>query len=359
MKRQKKFKLFRGILTVILVSAAFIATVLVYYTVREYKPKSQEAVKVSTGTRNLSLTDTVTLVSYNTGYGGLDKSADFFMDGGEGVNPESERKVRENMKGIAETLQENPADIYFLQEVDINSARSYGLDQQQYYEKALGMDSMFAYNYKCDFVPYPIPPIGHIESGIVTMTDYQVESAQRISLPNPFAWPVKTCNLKRCLLETRIPIEGSKKELVLFNLHLEAYDKGEGKAAQSKMLAERMKQEYDHGNYVIAGGDFNQTFEGTDKYPVKDSENWKPGIIRQSDLAEGFSFAVADNAPTCRLLNKPYTGDYETSQVYVIDGFIVSPNIRVEEVKVTDAGFRYADHHPVTLKVKLMEEKDS
>lgn len=356
MKPQKKFKLFRGILTAALVLTALIAAVLVYYTVREYKPKAQEAVTVSSGTKTLSLSDTVTLLSYNTGYAGLDESADFFMDGGEGVNPESESKVRENMKGIAGTLQEYPADVYFLQEVDVNSARTYGINQQEYYESALGIDSMFAFNYKCDFVPYPLPPIGHIESGIMTMTDYQVESAQRISLPNPFSWPVKTCNLKRCLLETRIPIEDSKKELVLFNLHLEAYDHGEGKAAQSKMLAERMQQEYEHGNYVIAGGDFNQTFEGVDTYPVKNSENWQPGILEQSDLPEGFSFAVADNAPTCRLLNQPYTGDLETSQVYVIDGFLVSPNVTVQEVKVADAGFRYADHQPVTLKVTFADE---
>jgi endonuclease/exonuclease/phosphatase family metal-dependent hydrolase len=54
------------------------------------------------------------------------------------------------------------------------------------------------------------------------------------------------------------------KYLVLVNLHLEAYDDGEGKKAQTEMLKQILQEEADQGNYVIAGGDFNQTFSGTD-----------------------------------------------------------------------------------------------
>ena len=62
---------------------------------------------------------------------------------------------------------------------------------------------------------------------------------------------------------------------------------------------------------------------------------------------------MADNYPTCRLLNAPYTGDYETSQTYVIDGFIVSPNVKVESVQVVNVDFKYTDHQPVRLTVTL------
>ena len=67
----------------------------------------------------------------------------------------------------------------------------------------------------------------------------------------------------------------------------------------------------------------------------------------------GFGFAVADNVPTCRLLNGSYSGNYEDSQVYVIDGFIVSDNVSVDEVKNVDVGFEYTDHQPVKLNVTL------
>jgi hypothetical protein len=90
-----------------------------------------------------------------------------------------------------------------------------------------------------------------------------------------------------------------------------------------------------------------------DTYPILDDENWTPGTIAESDLPDGFSFAVADNVPTCRLLNGPYSGNYEDSQVYVIDGFIVSDNLKVQSVDNIDVDFQYTDHQPVRLKVQF------
>ena len=155
------------------------------------------------------------------------------------------------------------------------------------------------------------------------------------------------------MLETRIPLKDTDAELVLINFHLEAYDSGEGKEAQSKMLAKKLAEEYAAGNYVIAGGDFNQTFEGMDSYPIHDTENWVPGTIEHKDLPKHFSFAVDDSYPTCRLLNAPYTGSYETSQVYVLDGFIVSDNLKVSDISVVNTDFAYTDHQPVLLEVQF------
>ena len=157
------------------------------------------------------------------------------------------------------------------------------------------------------------------------------------------------------MLETRIPVQGTDAELVLINFHLEAYDSGEGKIAQSKMLADKLEEEYLAGNYVIAGGDFNQTFPGMDTYPLIDTENWAPGIMEDDALPEHFSYAVDDSYPTCRLLNQPYTGSYETSQVYVIDGFIVSDNLDISKIEVINTDFQYTDHQPVKLEVSFLQ----
>ncbi|WP_049728022.1 hypothetical protein [Dorea sp. D27] len=72
-------------------------------------------------------------------------------------------------------------------------------------------------------------------------------------------------------------------------------------------------------------------------------------------MPEGFSFAVSDNVPTCRLLNAPYSGNYDDSQVYVIDGFIVSDNIRVTALKNIDVEFEYTDHQPVLMEAVLIQ----
>ena len=225
---------------------------------RAYGAKSCESLDVVNGTKTLSEGDSFSVLTYNTGYGALSKDEDFFMDGGSKVQPDSKEVVEKNLAGISDILKDQAADFYFLQEVDIDAKRSFHINERAYYENALDMSSIYACNFKCDFVPYPIPPIGKVEAGLVTMTDYQVESAKRIKLAESFSWPIKTCNLKRCMLETRIPIEGTDKELVLINFHLEAYDSGEGKKIQSRMLADKLQEEYKAGNYVIAGGDFNQ-----------------------------------------------------------------------------------------------------
>lgn len=353
MKAKKRLK---RVCIVLLVVILAVAAILIYYTVREYRPDEVEVIETAgDGTESLVMGDTFTILTYNTGYAALSREEDFFMDGGTKVRPDSEDVIEDNLAGIASILKQEDADVYFLQEVDRNARRSYQIDEMEYYEESLGLSGIYACNFKCDFVPYPIPPIGQVEAGLVTLTDYAVSAASRISLPESFSWPVRTCNLKRCMLEVRIPIEGSEKELVLINFHLEAYDSGEGKIAQSRMLAEKLQEECEKGNYVIAGGDFNQTFEGIDTYPILDTDNWTPGEIGEDDIPEGFSFAVSDNVPTCRLLNAPYSGNYEDSQVYVLDGYIVSDNLEVISVENIDTEFQYSDHQPVRLMVKLTQ----
>ena len=161
--------------------------------------------------------------------------------------------------------------------------------------------------------------------------------------------------MKRCLLVSRLPIEGSDRELVLINLHLEAYDSGEGKIAQTRQLTEFIQREYEKGNYVIAGGDFNQVFPGSlEVYPNTHAENWAPGVLEEGSLPEGFIFAFDLSVPTCRLLNQPYDpSDTVNTQYFVIDGFILSPNVRLDSVETLDKSFADSDHNPVLLRVTL------
>ena len=162
-------------------------------------------------------------------------------------------------------------------------------------------------------------------------------------------------NLKRCLLISRVPVEGSDRELVLVNLHLEAYDDGEGKAAQTKMLADILEAEAEKGNYVIAGGDFNQIFSSADTnaYPAQPGK-WAAGEIDVTSFPEGWQFLMGSSVPTCRSLDQPYAGaDKEGFQYYLIDGFIVSENIQVNSLATQDLGFVNSDHNPVLMMVTL------
>ena len=327
-----------------------------YLCITEFDPEPREAVtryQVAEDSLALQAGQEFTVFSWNIGYGGLGEESDFFMDGGKMVDPPSQQAVEKNMAGILDYINSQPADAWLLQEVDVNSARTENVDQFAALQKNWNGSSGFAYNFKCPFVPIPLPPMGRIEGGIATLTaEATLADMQRISLPCPFPWPIRAAQIKRCLMTTRLPIEGSDKELVLVNLHLEAYDDGEGKKAQTAVLLQVLQEEYEKGNYVIAGGDFNQSFPGVlDKYPLADPEKWTPGILENSTLPEHWQFAYDTSAPTCRLLDQPYN---ENCQLYVIDGFILSPNVQLNSVQTQQLNFRYSDHNPVRLDVQLL-----
>ena len=65
----------------------------------------------------------------------------------------------------------------------------------------------------------------------------------------------------------------------------------------------------------------------------------------------GWKWGVGTNAPTYRLLNAPY--EEGITQVGIIDGFLVSPNLEITRVEVLDQNFLYSDHNPVMMTLKL------
>ena len=155
-----------------------------------------------------------------------------------------------------------------------------------------------------------------------------------------------------------MPVEGSDKELVIVNLHLEAYDSGEGKIAQSKLLKQILLDEAKKGNYIIAGGDFNQQFSNVDtgKYATLDGV-WQAPIIDVTEFGDDLRFLADSEVPTCRSLDKILISapsrDYSDFQYYIIDGFIVSKNIEVEQMYTENLGFVCSDHNPVIMDFKL------
>ena len=361
-------KVLKVLLAIILIPVIAFAGILVWLTAVEWRPESRETASfISCDAGNageLVPGEEQTIMTWNIGYGALGDNADFFMDGGKMVYTADVKRLEENLGFIEEKLNEISPDFLLVQEIDRNSARSYGTDECLRFTSGgkvdllSNSDSLFAYNFKVPIVPYPIPPIGRVNSGIFTVSAYPVSEGERIALPSPFKWPVRVANLKRCLLIARIPVADSDSMLTLVNLHLEAYDDGEGKIAQTKQLAELLKSEAEKGNYVIAGGDFNQVFSSVDVSAYPDHPGtWQCGSIDEDEFDPGLSFYTDNSVPTCRALDRPLSEAQDKTpagfQYYVIDGFIVSDNISVRSVETKDYGFRAADHNPVVMAFSL------
>ncbi|MDR2478747.1 MAG: endonuclease/exonuclease/phosphatase family protein [Treponema sp.] len=363
-----------GIIAAIGLVIIFIGGFIAVLTAAEYRPANIEEVELRYSADNapqfsdadrppavpalarLARNQPFSILSWNIGYASLDESQDFIMDGGRGVRPADSANVRRNLGGIGGFLSGAGCDIALLQEVDAASRRSYYVDQTADLARRLSGTSAFAANFRCIFVPVPFPEfIGRVSSGLLTLNSFETGQALRISLPSPFSWPVRAANLKRCLLVSRMPIAGTGAELVLVNLHLEAYDTSGGREAQTKALLDFLYSEYAKGNYCIAGGDFNQNFPGIDaeRFAVKNSAFFVPGTLNPGLLDPGWRFAADTQTPTSRLLNEPYSGRPDETQLYIIDGFIISPNVELIGTRTFDMGFKYSDHHPVKLEVSL------
>ena len=362
--------IFRVFVRVVVVFGIFIGLVLALLTITEYRPDDIEVLTIeNNGNATLEIGSSLTLMTFNIGYAGLGEDEDFILDGGSKARPNSLEVVEGYFDGILDVLKTHSADIYLLQEVDLRARRSYNLNQVDLIHDHLGNDfsSTFAYNFKAVFVPFPISftdYIGPVESGLQTLSRYQIESSERHQFPGSFSWPLRVANLKRAMLISRFEVENTDKELVIVNLHMSAYDSdGSLREAEMAYLRAFMEAEYALGNFVIIGGDFNQTFPSVVdnevtrmRIPEDDDAYYVAFPIEDSFLPNGFVYAIDETLPTCRLLNQSYNPGSEGTQYYIIDGFMVSDNIQVDNVYTVDHGFAYSDHNPVMLEITLLLE---
>ena len=360
-KRKALFAVISSISSLLAVLIIAVGSTIFYLSATEYNPDTITQVEVHNQRNEIvQKGQDYTLMSWNVGYGVLDKNTDFFMDGGSQVRGISKEITAGNISATAEDTLANNPDFVFYQEVDVDSTKSNNVDEVSIYTNKF---KDFAYtraiNYKVDYIPYPLPPLGKVDSGLLTFSKYKIDNSVRMSLPCMFSWPLRVANLKRCLSINRLPIDGdSEHELVLINLHLEAFDDGEAKKAQTEALKKVLDEELNvKNNYVIAGGDFNQIFESVkDTFPIRPNV-WTPGKIKDEEF-EAINYQVCtDTKESCRAVNQPYitTGDKKVdNQFYIIDGLLVSRNITVKSKGVmTEYDFAHSDHNPYKLSFSL------
>ena len=243
-----------------------------------------------------------------------------------------------------------------MQEVDVKATRSYQINQKEMIENSLSSyGRVFALNFHTPYMLYPFyEPHGSVEAGLLTLSRYQISSAKRMSYPVDNGFFAKFFDLDRCFVITRYEV-GNGKELVLINNHMSTYDKdGMIRAKQLELLNTMMKQEYDQGNYVIVGGDFNHVLNiDEEAFP---SEQLVPSWVNSlsdEELPDGMKIVNASNnleVATCRDSDIPYIKG--VNYITILDGFIISDNI-VANAENIDADFMYSDHNPVKLTFKL------
>lgn len=355
------------VLSLFLLLVILVCSYIVYMNSSYYRIEDDLSLEVINNQKIILEKDTeYSILTYNIGFGAYDQEYSFFMnvgtmkDGtvmtGKFSRGMSQENVLKNTKGSIHLINELATDFILLQEVDVKATRSYQINQKEMIENSLShYGHVFALNFHTPYMLYPFyEPHGSVEAGLLTLSRYQISSAKRMSYPVDNSFLAKFFDLDRCFVITRYEV-GNDKELVLINNHMSAYDEdGIIRAKQLELLNTMMKQEYDQGNYVIVGGDFNHVLNIDEE--AFSSEQLVPSWVNSlsdEELPDGMKIVNASNnleVATCRASDIPYIKG--VNYMTILDGFIISDNI-VANAENIDADFMYSDHNPVKLTFKL------
>ncbi|MEA2041723.1 MAG: endonuclease/exonuclease/phosphatase family protein [Bacteroidota bacterium] len=347
MKKILKILLYLVVLLVIL-----FGVFLLYATINDFKPDPRITLYENDSPDAINDTSVINLMIWNIGYCGLSQEMDFFYDGGENVRATKTSTVN-NLSGVSKFLSnQKETDIFLLQEVDKEAKRSWSMNQ---YDSIAALypayTPIFGVNYDVFFVPQPLSePMGKVLGGLMTLSRYKVSRTVRHSFPGNYSWPVGLFFLDRCFMVNRYPLN-NQKELLVINTHNSAYDDGSLRKQQMDFLENFLSEEYAKGNYIIVGGDWNQSppnFKNNFADNIMDNEN-------RSDISAEYlsdwNWVYNSNVPTNRRVATPYKKG--KSLTTVIDYFLLSPNIELLKSENIDLNFEYSDHQPVKISIKL------
>lgn len=287
----------------------------------------------TTDSNNMLTTDQkYSALTYNIGFGAYTPDFSFFMDGGKSSWAKSKESVLETVQGAGELAASKDPDFAMIEEVDLNSTRSYHVNEYNILKDCFpDYYYVFAQNYDSAFLFYPLTqPHGSSKSGIGLFSRYPVTSALRRSFPVSTSF-TKFFDLDRCYSISRVSVDNGK-ELVVFALHMSAYGNSDAiREGQIAMLAADMQKEY---------------------------ESWAYPFPREK-LPDHFSFCIDQLSEEERsnLWDSARNADmeYVPGETYTVtlDGFIISDNVECLSYENINTGYSYSDHDPVYLEFKL------
>ena len=364
------------LLALVIVLAAYIIYLYAsYHRIPDNQELQVEEISQNTEAGNeLTTEKNYSALTYNIGFGAYTPDFSFFMDGGKSSWAKSKDSVKETIKGAGELVASKDPDFALVQEIDLDATRSYHVNEYSILKENIpAYNCVFAQNYDSAFLFYPFTqPHGKSKAGLALFSKYPITGSLRRSFPISTSF-TKFFDLDRCYSISRVPVDNGK-ELVIFELHMSAYGNSDAiREGQIRMLSEDMQKEYEAGNYVICGGDFNHDLKAadtqskasdasnntqTDSGDSAEPESWAYPFPR-SELPEHFSFCLdqLSEEEKNNLWNSARNADmeYVPGETYTVtlDGFIISDNVECTKYENVNTGYSYSDHDPVYMAFQL------
>lgn len=299
----------------------------------------------------------ISVLSWNIGYGGMGREADFVADGGAQSRPESRALVERNLMAICAFLQSQEVDVTLLQEVARGSWNTYGIGNLDPVTRALPAS---AWIYKADWATRGMPPGFRVLVGNAIFSRLTISAAERRALPLEADFVLGIFRKSYRMHIVRVPRSWHRGEWVFVNIHFAAFDPGaEVRRKQLDAVRRFAVAEYAKGNLVVVGGDWNLAWNPVDPeelkrhapYTTGTNLFWVHSLPRESLPGDGWQWAFDPSSPTNRTAHRPY--EKGKNYTLVLDGYLCSPGIEVLETRTYgELEFAHSDHHPVLLRIR-------
>jgi len=331
--------IYTGVLLVGLIVAWFLAN-------RLHRPSVGKLAVQKTGALSAAGKE-ITVTTWNIGFAGLGAEADLFIDGGHSLRALSRDDIETAACAIADVLSGFQSDMVLLQEDAQGGFMTRGVDVHNAITKRL---AGYAWCFWPDFSTMFTPKAFNFYHGIATFSKLQPSLSTALTLPQDPLYYFGFLKKYYGGIVQKYPVAGQGAWVVI-NIHLSAFDDA-ARHRQLTALFEYAEAEFKAGNYVVIGGDWNMRLAKTEfPHDAANRDACKIYDLPQTALPQGWSRAVDSTVPSVRTINAPYKRDATFTSI--IDGFVVSPNLRLETVKTHDLQFEHTDHHPVSARFSI------
>ena len=359
---------------VLLVAAIAITSITTYFTYIQirYQRLGEEQLNIERNrTWYLTTEKEYTALTMDIGYGIHTPDFTYYFDEGKMANGQTTKgehnfgisatAVLENMMAIHDYVRNLNLDFYVFQNVDVASTRSHMVNGYEILNEALARYSRIAARYHhTQYLFYPLcHEVGLINSDLMTYSRYKTTYGFRKQLPIDENLFSRVSSIDNAFSAAFMPVNGSDgKYLVLVNINLDKDEKTRNK--QIETLNTFILDEYDYGNYVIIGGNFNSdTAEDPGQFTGEQQQPKWLTNFDESLLADGFTFIHPNNEEDVANYHQadiPYEEgvSYESH----INGFVVSNNIEANAL-ILDTDYEYSNHNPVQLSFTLKKVEKS
>ena len=247
-----------GTLALLLVALVSLVWILTFHP----RPHQAEPVICALEAPLLKPGQTLKVLTWNVQFM-AGKNYVFFFDVPDSNGPD-ERPSREDithtLSEVARVIHDENPDLVLLQEVDNGAARTDYEDQLQ---RLLGLLTseyachVSAFYWKAAYVPHPRIH-GAVGVTLATLSKYRISGATRHQLSLiPGNFVTQQFNLKRAVLEARLPLEQGG-EFVVLNTHLDAFAQGSNTMEkQVREIDSLLRSLTQSGQPWVIGGDFN------------------------------------------------------------------------------------------------------